>query len=98
MQYECKITVLETNVFPELQEKYLADSKSGPCPCFKAGDTFVLKRTPEEEEWLSKQDFHNGADQAYTGLSIDPVDAGLIEYGAPDACSIEDHKSGRKGC
>ena len=23
--------------------------------------------TPEEEEWLSKQDFHNGADQAYTG-------------------------------
>ena len=67
MQYECKITVLETNVFPELQEKYLADSKSDPCPCFKAGDTFVLKRTPEEEEWLSKQDFHNGADQAYTG-------------------------------
>ena len=136
MQYECKITVLETKVFPELQEKYLADPKSGPCPCFKAGDTFVLKRTPEqddfyhlmngkfcgeawdaisryvysalqggsimrkwtnddrmmiaccndgtrpvifkieridipetpeEEEWLSKQDFHNGADQAYTG-------------------------------
>ena len=24
MQYECKITVLETKVFPELQEKYLA--------------------------------------------------------------------------
>ena len=136
MQYECKITVLETKVFPELQEKYLADPKSGSCPFFKAGDTFVLKRTPEqddfyhlmngkfcgeawdaisryvysalqggsimrkwtnddrmmiaccndgtrpvifkieridipetpeEEEWLSKQDFHNGADQAYTG-------------------------------
>ncbi len=50
MQYECKITVLETKVFPELQEKY------------------------------------------------DPADAGLIKYGAPDACSIEDHKSGRKGC
>ena len=35
MQHECKITVLETKVFPELQEKYLADPKSGPCPCFK---------------------------------------------------------------
>lgn len=36
MQHECKITVLETKVFPEYQEQYLADSKSGPCPCFKA--------------------------------------------------------------
>ena len=49
MNYECKITVLETKVFPELQEKYLADPKSGPCPCFKAGDTFVLKRMPEQD-------------------------------------------------
>ena len=31
-------------------------------------------------------------------VSIDPADAGLIEYGSPNACSIEDHKSGRKGC
>ena len=31
-------------------------------------------------------------------VSIDPADAGLIEFGSPDACSIEDHKSGRKGC
>ncbi len=31
-------------------------------------------------------------------ISIDPADAGLIEYGTPNACSIEDHKSGRKGC
>ena len=30
MQHECKITVLETKVFPDLQEKYLADPKSGP--------------------------------------------------------------------
>ena len=50
MQHECKITVLETKVFPDLQEQYLADPKSGPCPFFKAGDTFVLKRT--EEKWL----------------------------------------------
>lgn len=40
MQHECRITVLETKVFPEYQEKYLADSESGPCPCFGKGDTF----------------------------------------------------------
>lgn len=51
MKHECKITVLETKVFPELQEKYLADPKSGPCPCFKAGDTFILKRTPERDDF-----------------------------------------------
>ena len=32
------------------------------------------------------------------GVSLDPADAGLIEYGTPNACSIEDHKSGKKGC
>ena len=31
-------------------------------------------------------------------VSIDPADAGLIEYSSPNACSIEDHKSERKGC
>ena len=31
-------------------------------------------------------------------VSVDPADAGLIEYGTANACSIEDHKSGRKGC
>jgi len=51
MQHECKITVLETKVFTEYQEKYLANPKSGPCPCFKAGDTFVLKRTSEQDDF-----------------------------------------------
>ncbi len=46
MQHECKITVLETKVFSELQEKYLAAPHSGACPCIKAGDTFHLKRMP----------------------------------------------------
>ncbi len=31
-------------------------------------------------------------------VSTDPADAGLIEYGSPEACSIADHRSGRKGC
>jgi uncharacterized repeat protein (TIGR04076 family) len=51
MKYECKITVLETKVFPDLQEKYLANPKSGPCPFFKPGDTFLLKRTPEQDDF-----------------------------------------------
>ena len=51
MQYECKITVLDTKVFPELQEKYLADPKSGKCPFFNVGDTFVLKRTAEQDDF-----------------------------------------------
>ena len=51
MRHECKITVLETKCFPELQEKYLADPKSGPCPFFKPGDTFLLKRTPQQDDF-----------------------------------------------
>ena len=51
MKYQCRITVLETKVFQEYQEKYLADSKSGPCRCFKAGDTFLLERTEEKDDF-----------------------------------------------
>lgn len=31
-------------------------------------------------------------------ISIDPADAGLVEYGKENACIISDHKEGRKGC
>ncbi len=51
MQHECKITVLETKIFPELQEQYLADPKSGPCPFFKPGDAFLLKWTPQQDDF-----------------------------------------------
>ena len=37
MQHECRITVLETKVFPEYQEKYLADPKSGPLSLLSEG-------------------------------------------------------------
>ena len=52
MKYECKITILETTCFPELQEKYLADPKSGPCWFFKPGDTFVLGHEPEQDDYF----------------------------------------------
>jgi glutaredoxin-related protein len=31
-------------------------------------------------------------------VSVDPADAGLVEYGTQKACSVGDHKSGREGC
>ena len=31
-------------------------------------------------------------------ITLDPADVGLIEYGTAGACSIGDHKSGKKGC
>ena len=31
-------------------------------------------------------------------VSINPPDVWLIEYGSANACSVEDHKNGRKGC
>ena len=67
MQHECRITVLETKVFAEYQEKYLADPKSGPCPCFKAGDTFLLKRTSEQD------DFYRLMDGKFCGEAWDAI-------------------------
>ena len=67
MKHQCKITVLETKVFPELQEKYLADPKSGPCPCFKVGDEFILDRTPE------KDDFYHLMNGKFCGEAWDAV-------------------------
>ena len=31
-------------------------------------------------------------------VTLKPEDVGLVEFGTPGACSIEDHRSGRKGC
>ena len=39
MRYECRITVLETKCFPELQEKYLATVVPGT---FKERDRFLV--------------------------------------------------------
>ena len=43
MKHQCKITVIDSVAFSELQEKYLADPKVGACPLFKVGDTFLLE-------------------------------------------------------
>ena len=67
MQHECKITVLETKVFKDYQEKYLANPKSGPCPCFKKGDTFLLRRTNECD------DFYHLINEKFCGEAWDAI-------------------------
>ena len=51
MQHECKITVIDKKCFTDYQEQYLADPKSGPCPFFNVGDEFILKRTPQQDDF-----------------------------------------------
>ena len=51
MRHECKITVIDKKCFADYQEKYLADPKSGPCPFFNVGDEFILKRTPQQDDF-----------------------------------------------
>ena len=67
MPHDCKITVLETIVFPDYQKKYLANPQSGPCPCFKAGDTFLLKRTSEQD------DFYHLMNGKFCGEAWNPI-------------------------
>lgn len=56
MQHQCKITVIDCKVFPELQERYLANPESGPCPYFHVGDEFLLERTPERDDFFHLMD------------------------------------------
>lgn len=51
MQHRCKVTVLATKCFADFQEKYLADPKSGPCPCYHAGDEYIFDRTADKDDF-----------------------------------------------
>lgn len=49
MQYKCKVTVIDKKVFPDLQEKFLADKKSGACPFYNVDDEFIFERYGDED-------------------------------------------------
>ena len=51
-------------MFPEYQEKYLADPQSGPCPCFQKGD---IKRTP------ARDDFYHLMNGKFCGEAWDAI-------------------------
>ena len=38
MKHKVKLTVIDKKCYPELQEKFCADPKSGPCPCYNVGE------------------------------------------------------------
>ncbi len=42
MKHKCRITVLKRECYKDLQEKYLADPKSGPCPFFREGQEIIV--------------------------------------------------------
>ena len=42
MKHKCKITVLKRECYQDLQAKYLADPKSGPCPFFREGQEIIV--------------------------------------------------------
>lgn len=49
MQYKCEVKVIDKKVFPDLQEKYLNDPRSGTCPFYHVGDTFLFERYGKED-------------------------------------------------
>ena len=49
MQYKCKMTVVDKKVFGDLQEKYLADPKSGACPFYEVGAEYIFERYGNED-------------------------------------------------
>lgn len=51
LRHECKITVIDKKCFTDYQEQYPADPKSGSCPFFNVGDAFLLKRTPQQDDF-----------------------------------------------
>lgn len=55
MQHKCKVTVIDKKLFPDLQEKYLADPKSGACPFYNVGDEFVFTRYGKKDDFWTEQ-------------------------------------------
>lgn len=42
-RHKVKLTVLRKELYEDLQEEYLADPKSGPCPFFEEGQEFMIE-------------------------------------------------------
>lgn len=43
IRHKVRMTVLRKECYTDLQEKYLADPKSGPCPFFEVGQEFIIE-------------------------------------------------------
>lgn len=56
MVRKCKITVIRKECYEDLQEQYLADPKSGPCPYFAIGQEFILERSDRRDDFMNMLD------------------------------------------
>lgn len=56
MVRKCKITVIRKDCYEDLQEQYLADPKSGPCPYFAIGQEFILERSDRRDDFMHMLD------------------------------------------
>ena len=54
MQYKCKLTVIDKKVFPDLQEKYLADPNSGACTFYEVGAEYFFERYGDEDTFWTQ--------------------------------------------
>ena len=54
MQYKCKVTVIDKKVFGDLQEKLLADKKSGACPFYEVDAEYIFERYGDEDTFWTQ--------------------------------------------
>ena len=53
MQHKCKVTVIDKKLYPELQQKYIADPNAGACPFYQVGQEFIFERYGNSDDfWL----------------------------------------------
>lgn len=65
MLHKVKVTVIDKKLYPELQEAYCMDPKSGACPCYNVGDTFIFERAAGKDDFLLP--FHPGKGRRKSG-------------------------------
>lgn len=51
MEHRARVTVLDKKIYPELQELYCKNPKSGKCACYNKGDEFVFCRNAERDDF-----------------------------------------------
>ena len=54
MQHRCLVTVIDKKCYSDLQTKYLADPKSGPCPFYEVGAQYVFYRYADEDTFWTQ--------------------------------------------
>lgn len=51
MKHKVKVTVLDTKLYPEYQQRYCANPCSGKCPVYNKGDEFIFLRDDARDDY-----------------------------------------------